>query len=236
MPYADFGKKIEAFWKKENDMIRYVGFDMDGTLADTLDDVTNAVNFGLSQIGCPKRGRGDIQKFIGDSVYDLISRAMAPLSDSRLLEKAKQGFDLYYEQHYCSETRLYPGMERFIHELLSMDINLFIYSNKQIEFVKKMLQRLLPDVAFSGVLGNSKGFAPKPDPEQFLAFQKRESFEKLECLLIGYSDIDIKAAKNAGIYSVGVLWGYGERSRLLNAQADLYTEDCGEILKWIQKK
>ncbi|WP_093988640.1 HAD family hydrolase [Massiliimalia timonensis] len=217
-------------------MIRYVGFDMDGTLADTLTDATDAVNFGLSQIHCPPRSEEEVQSYMGDSVYELIRRAMAPVEDEDLLVQAKQGFDTYYEKHFCDKTHLYPGIHELCKKLTETGIQLFVFSNKQILFVQEMLQRLLPEFSFAAVLGNHENFPPKPDPQQFLLFQEREGFSSRECVLIGDSNIDIATAHRANIYSVGVLWGYGERKAFLKEKADLYTDSAEEIYQWITKQ
>ena len=215
-------------------MKRYIGFDLDGTLADTLDDVAAAVNAGLREIGCPPRRREEIERYQGGSVYELIRRAMAPKEDDGLLEAAKQGFDRYYAAHFCDRTRLFPGMKELCAGLAASGARLFLFSNKQAAFAREIVEQLLPDVPFAAVLGNCGEFPPKPDPEQLLDFQRREGFLAEECVLIGDSEVDVETARRAGIACAGVLWGYGERRVFLQAGADCYFWTAGDLGAWLR--
>ncbi len=211
-------------------MIRFAAFDLDGTLLDSLPDLTDAVNFALKKEGLPQHTQEEVRNFIGSGVFVLLEKAAYPQTDPELLRRLKEGFDAYYGVHYLSRSRLYPGVTEVLDYLKQQGAGLAVFSNKPDEFVKKIVGELFPEGTFIGVMGNRKEYPKKPDPAQIKELQKRLGYRDEECLYVGDSDVDILTGQNAGYRTVGVTWGYRPKELLVQAGAEFLADTWEELL------
>ncbi len=206
-------------------------FDLDGTIADTIKDLADAVNHGLKQLGCPEHSVEKYKKMVGNGARKLCLRA---LPDSRKSEaETLHGlFRAYYDIHYLENTKLYPGIKSTIEQLSVKGVEIAVATNKPQDTAIKVLKNLLPDINFYKILGGCDDRPKKPDPTII-----REILSGLptdnKVFMIGDSNVDIQTAKNAGLISIGCLWGFRSRAELETEGADFIAESADDILNFI---
>lgn len=206
-------------------------FDLDGTIADTIKDLADAVNHGLKQLGCPEHSVEKYKKMVGNGARKLCLRA---LPDSRKSEaETLHGlFRAYYDIHYLENTKLYSGIKSTIEQLSVKGVEIAVATNKPQDTAIKVLKNLLPDINFYKILGGCDDRPKKPDPTII-----REILSGLptdnKVFMIGDSNVDIQTAKNAGLISIGCLWGFRSRAELETEGADFIAESADDILNFI---
>jgi phosphoglycolate phosphatase len=212
-------------------MILGVIFDLDGTLADTIGDISEAANYALKTVCCKEHTEDEYKYFVGDGIKELIERALPEEMRSDMEKKAAclEAFKDYYQKNYCVHTKPYDGIYETIEALRQSGISLFIVTNKNEEAVKLIVAKLFNGY-FETVIGNSDRVKQKPDPESVLGIMKARNFTPDEVLFIGDSYTDIRTAKNAGIKSVGVLWGFRTKAELENEGASFIIEKPTDLL------
>lgn len=188
-------------------------FDMDGTLLDTLEDLTDAVNVALEQNGYPKRTLEEVRYFVGNGAGNLIRRAAPEGVD---LKPVMDAFIQWYGAHCQDKTRPYDGIPEALEEL-KKDYPLAVVSNKPDYAVKMMSAALFPGV--HGV-GEQQGVPRKPAPDMLFSAMKQIGVEK--CIYVGDSDVDLATARNAGVPCISVLWGFRTKEDLLKADATVF--------------
>jgi len=212
-------------------MMKPVGliFDLDGTLADTLDDITNSINDSFVQAGFDPVTRDRIRTLIGYGLRDLLKNAHPP-SDENLLTTLIDGYRRIYRERMLQQTRLYAGVAEFLDQLTASNIPLAVLSNKPHEFTVPICESLLSRWPFVRFCGSSEDWLKKPDPTT--AIQMAEEMEcKPECVFfVGDSSVDIETAKNAGMKSIAVTWGYREVGELHAADSDFCIHKPSELM------
>ena len=210
-------------------MIKAVIFDLDGTLADTLEDLCDSTNYALEKHGFPKRELSEFNMFIGDGVPKLIERA---IPKEVFTEEAKQTvygeFMAYYRNHFLDKTKLYDNIAECVSLLNDKGLKLAVVSNKIDEMTQKIVDHLFCG-EFSAVSGKRTGYPLKPDPTSTLEVMKKLGVKPSECAFVGDSGMDMKTAKNAGCVAVGVLWGFRGKEELIENGADYLIEKPQEI-------
>lgn len=205
-------------------------FDLDGTLAYTLDDIATAVNNMLSKLGYKTRTKAEILKFINNGARELVRRSL-PKTVQDVEFIVDSALDVYGEEYskcYLEKTQAYEGIYDVLKEQKKNGIKLAVLSNKQDRFVKDIIYTLFGKKLFSHVQGQAD-MPAKPDPESALFVCKQMGVKPSNCIFVGDSDVDIKTAKNAQMTSVGVSWGYREIGVLKEAQADFIVEETAEL-------
>ncbi|MBE6862040.1 MAG: HAD family hydrolase [Ruminococcus sp.] len=206
-------------------------FDLDGTLADTLADLADAVNNGLEHLGYPVHPYESYKTFVGDGVQKLCYRAL-PDDKKDETEKLHELFREYYNVHFLDKTTLYPGIKETLAELSNSGVFLAVATNKPQDFALRIIEKLLPETNFVKILGGCSEREKKPDPTII-----HEIIDELpigtNAYMIGDSDVDIRTANNAGIASVGCLWGFRTEKELSDAGADYIAEKPSDIADFI---
>jgi len=197
--------------------VRLLIFDLDGTLIDSLPDLTDATNlirtgFGLPQIGIP-----DVRKLVGQGARSLVERAL-PGATAGEVDGALEEFLAYNLAHIADKTRPYPGVPETLQELGGFGIPMVVLSNKNVDLCKEVLEKLGIGKAFSDVFGADSFPFKKPSPEPVLAVLKEFRISASDCVMVGDSINDIAAGGGAGVMTVGCSYGYGEPSELVGAQ------------------
>lgn len=187
-------------------------FDLDGTLLDTLDDLTAATNTALAACGLSSRTREEVRSFVGNGIEMLIQRALGEAHTQR--EKALQIFREYYALHQADATAPYPGIQHMLIKLQDAGINMGIVSNKNDTNVKALALRFFN---MSVAIGDRPGIARKPSPDNVWAAMHQLGAQAAHTLYIGDSDVDVQTAQNAGLPFLAVSWGFQEPHRLLRA-------------------
>ena len=182
-------------------------FDLDGTLLDTLEDLADAVNYSMRNNGFPERSLEEVRSFVGDGMRLLVKRAAPENTCDEVLDKAFGDFRDYYSVHYMDKTKPYPRTGDMLKGLRAKGKRLCVISNKADFAVKLLMDQFFPGL-FETVLGEREGIRRKPAPDSLLAVMKDLGLPGTDCVYIGDSDTDIETAKNAGIDSVSVSWGF----------------------------
>ncbi len=217
-------------------------FDLDGTLAYTLDDITSGVNNMLIRLGYKTRTKAEVLKFINNGARELVRRALPKTvqDDEFIVDSALDVYGYEYAKCYLEKTHLYDGIFSELIKLKEAGVKLAVLSNKQDPFVKDIIYTLFDKKFFSVVLGQAEGTPSKPDPTSTLYICKQMGVKPANCFFVGDSDVDALTAQNAEITSIGVTWGYREESVLKEAGVDFTTENPTDlrefILELIEKK
>lgn len=210
-------------------------FDLDGTIADTLFDLADAVNYALEKLGYPVHPYESFNQFVGNGVQKLCYRAL-PDDKKDETDKLVEIFSGYYNEHFLDKTVLYKGMGETIHKLKSSGIRLAVATNKPQDFARKIVAALLPDVEFISVLGGCAERPKKPDTAIIREILGKLPVEEEQAFMIGDSNVDIQTAKNSGIISIGCIWGFRGRDELESEGADYIAETPDDIAKIILER
>lgn len=212
-------------------MINSIIFDLDGTLLNTIEDLANACNYALTTLGYKTHEVEKYKTFVGNGRYKLVER-MLPEDNRSVenIEKALELFDSYYEKHMIDMTKPYDGIMEMLDCLISKSINIAVVSNKPHEFTTEVVKNYFGD-RFEVVYGHKKNTKEKPDPWAVLEVIDEFKVNKDECLYVGDSEIDINTAKNAGVKSVGVEWGFRGKGELESAGANYIVNKSEQILE-----
>ena len=195
-------------------------FDMDGTLLDTLEDLTDAVNVALEKNGHPTRTLEEMRYFVGNGAANMIRKAAPEGAD---LKPVMDAFIEWYGVHCQDKTRPYEGIQEALEEL-KKDYPLAVVSNKPDYAVKLMSAALFPGV--HGI-GEIQGIPRKPAPDMLYSAMKQIGVEK--CIYIGDSDVDLATARNAGVPCISVLWGFRTKEELQQIGATVFCSHPREL-------
>jgi len=212
-------------------MYRLVVFDLDGTLANTLNDLAHAVNMALKSENLPTHPVESYNRFVGNGVNILIKQALMDKGDDKALcDKVKKFFDSYYKEHLCDYTTSYDGVSQLLSELENSGIKTTVHSNKPHEYVPHILSKLYPQHSFDIVLGNCEDFERKPSPQALEFMIENLNVDKAQVLYVGDSDVDVYTAHNAGVKVCGVAWGFRGEKELKDSGADFIAYDANDLL------
>lgn len=214
-------------------MIRACIFDLDGTLTDTLTAIAHFGNSALAANGFKTYERDRYRAFVGDGRKKLIERMLdnqGALTDENYAAVCAD-YDRAYEADPMYKTDAYDGIREALAELKLRGIRLAVCSNKPENVVEGVIKQVFAPETFDIVRGSRDGGAVKPDPSAARDIAERIGAGIDECLFIGDTNVDIFTAKNAGMMSVGVLWGFRDRAELEDAGADYIIGDPAELVR-----
>ena len=217
-------------------MIKAVIFDLDGTLANTMPDLQTAMNGMLTKLGYKTRTRVELLGFINRGSREFVRRSLPKEVQGVefILDSALQIYEDEYSRCYDDKTIAYTGINDLITNLKAKGIKLAVLSNKQDPFVKRIIEVLFGKDAFKIAMGQST-MPVKPNPTAPHYIAKHLGVKPNNCLFVGDSDVDMETAKNAGMTSVGVAWGYRPKESLQEAGANYLIDEPKEILEIIDK-
>jgi len=190
-------------------------FDLDGTLLDTLADLASAMNAALAGAGLPTHPVEDYKMFVGAGLIKLVHRAAPGSADDPALE-ARLAADMRAEYATCWNvtTRPYDGVGEMLDALARRGTPVGVFSNKPHEFTVLCVTKLLDTWSFGGVLGIDERTPRKPDPAGALAVAGELGTEPARTLYVGDTGTDMMTANSAGMYAVGVTWGFRDVEEL----------------------
>jgi phosphoglycolate phosphatase len=186
-------------------------FDLDGTIADTLDDIAASTNMVLAARDLPTYDRDAYRHFVGEGVV-------------------AAEFKVVYAAHLVDRTAPYPGVRDLLNQLAARGVAIAVLSNKPDWATQKVVGELFADVPFSAVVGFREHVPRKPDPTSALAMAESLGVPPGRCALIGDTATDMKTAVAAGMIPVGVLWGFRDREELVEAGAKHLIERPAQFL------
>lgn len=207
-------------------------FDLDGTLLDTLQDLTDSTNSVLQECGYPTRTKEEILHFIGNGAKRLVFQAVP---DDTTEEQANAVLDRWkerYPQQGYPNTKPFEGIPEALRELRRRGVKLGLLSNKFDGPANENARRFLPgliDIAH----GERPGIPRKPDPTALLAIIDELGSEPSRTVYVGDSPVDMEVACNAGVFALGVSWGYNPVSTLNAAGAKSIIDHPSQLLDFL---
>lgn len=202
--------------------ITAVLFDLDGTLVDSLDDLTDAVNHMLAGFGRELLNTSAVRQLVGKGARNLVQRALATNSP----EEINQGLAAFTEfntMHIADKSRLYPGVRSLLQQLAAEGIRMAVVSNKNEALSRLILKALEVDSFFATIAGGDTFAEMKPSPLPLLRVIKEFSCSPAHAVMVGDSINDIQAGNRAGITTIGCSWGYGTSQELSEARVQSTT-------------
>ena len=210
-------------------------FDLDGTLLNTLGDLRAATNHALNVRGLAPRSMDEIRRFVGNGIRLLICRAMPEGTPDAEIDAALDDFKAYYAAHIHDRTAPYDGIPQLLIALRKRGVKVAVLSNKIDSASQELIGYFFPgktDVVF----GEHVGVPRKPDPTSCRMVMQQLGVQPEQVLYVGDSGTDMQTAKNAGLYAVGVTWGFRSREVLTENGADVLVDHPEQILRIVDSK
>ena len=209
-------------------MKRLCIFDLDGTLVDSIPDITVSLNVALVDCGLPVLTEEEVKRIVGRSVAYMCEHA-TPADRRDEWENVLAAFKKHYGVHCCDRTRAYEGVQRMTQKLRAAGLTLAVVSNKPHAEAVKVVSALFPRDRFSMILGRTDRFALKPAAEPLRFVIDYFGVPDPEVVYVGDSEVDIEFANNAGVDCVSVSWGYRTRAELTENGALVIADDPEEV-------
>lgn len=216
-------------------MFKYVIFDLDGTLLNTIDDLADAGNWVCQNHGWPTHTVEEYRYYVGNGMAKLAER-FAP-ENWRTPERVQAILDEfmpYYDAHKADKTAPYPGLAETLERLKRAGVSMSVLTNKADLLAGPVVEGYYPGV-FPIIQGALPGYPTKPDPTLLHRLMERMGAVVEDTLFVGDSNVDIRTAKNGGLTSCGVLWGFRTRQELEAEGADFLAETAEELAELILK-
>ncbi len=210
-------------------------FDLDGTLLDTLDDLTASVNHCMVKYGYPAYDRSQVRDMVGNGIYVLMERALPGGQNDPFYPASTKDFPEYYKQHMLDQTKPFSGILPMLQALKEHHYKLAIVSNKFDAAVKSLNQDFFSKY-ISIAIGESPQISKKPAPDTVLQAMKELQSLPDSCIYVGDSEVDIKTAANANIPCISVNWGFKTTEFLKKHGATDIVSSPKELLNVIYTK
>lgn len=207
--------------------VALVLFDLDGTLVDSLQDLTDAVNHMLAGFGRQTLTHSEVRQLVGKGARNLVQRALAT-SSSIDIEAGLAAFTEFNEIHIADNSRLYPGVLELLQQLRADGIRMAVISNKNESLSRLILKTLEIDVFFDSIAGGDTFSEMKPSPLPLQQIIEKLCCSPADSIMVGDSINDIQAGNRAKITTIGCSWGYGNREEL--SESGFFADSCSDII------
>lgn len=207
-------------------------FDLDGTLCDSVESIAHSANHALRDFGLPEATTEQYKIFVGDGVDTLIRRLLRFGGDESCAKfsEVRARYMDYFREGCLYHVKPYPGIRELLLELKKEGAKLAVLSNKPDANTKDVIRAMFPEEGlFDRVQGQSDAFPRKPDPSAALFLAKEFGVRPEECIYLGDTSTDMKTGTAAGMYTVGVLWGFRDEKELRENGSDAIAREAKEI-------
>lgn len=213
-------------------MKKFVIFDLDGTLLNTIADLAISTNHALRENGFGEHEIEEYKFFVGNGINKLFERALpeGEKSEENIL-KIRKSFLKFYDEHNCDFTKPYEGIPELLESLAKRNISIAVASNKYHSATEKLIMHYFPNIKFDAVMGNIEGVPAKPDPQIVFNILKGKNLKNEEILYVGDSGVDMQTAINSNIDACGVVWGFRPEEELTAFKSKYIVRHPEEILK-----
>jgi len=206
-------------------------YDLDGTLLDTLEDLADSMNHALGALGLEPHPVEAYKIFVGDGVENLVTRAAPQAAhDQGLLRQLLSEMRSEYGKRWAHKSRPYPGIAELLDGLTARGVEKAVFSNKPHDFTVLCVSTLLKPWRFAAVRGLDAHTPRKPDPTAALAIAAQLRIPPSSFIYLGDTNTDMWTATRAGMYAVGVLWGFRQADELLASGAQTLINHPSELL------
>jgi phosphoglycolate phosphatase len=209
-------------------------FDLDGTVLDTLEDLTDATNAAMAMHGYPTHSIDAVRSFVGNGIGNLIRSALPEGTNEAEFHTVLGDFKKYYGEHCADKTKPYDGVLEMLRTLRAAGVQTAVVSNKADFAVKALAERYFKGL-FDIAIGEREGVARKPAPDSVLEVMRELGADAAECVYIGDSDVDVLTAKNAGVDGIFVTWGFRSEACLRETGATELVDAVPALTKQILK-
>ena len=226
-------------------MIKALIFDLDGTLSDSLTSIAYSANSSLRKEGLSELPRENFRYYAGDGAKELVRRylkdtkniscSLDPLDEANL-EHFYRSYMEEFSKYCMYEVKPFPGILELLSELQAEGIRTAVLSNKPDAQTREVVRSLFGDKLIDMVQGQTEEVPRKPAPDGALRIAAAFGLEPSECMYLGDSDTDMKTGRAAGMYTVGVLWGFRNREELLKNGAEALAEKPEDIKTLVREK
>lgn len=216
-------------------MIKLVIFDLDGTLTDSLKSIQYCTNKTLEKFGYAPFPLEPYRYFVGDGVAELIKRALQAAGDKNLvnLGAAMEFYNEIFKEHCMYEVKPYKGILELIQSLKDKGIRIAVNSNKPQAGTSDVVETVFGKETFSMAVGQAPERDRKPSPDGIYHIARTLNVSLRDILYVGDTSTDMQTGKNAGVFTIGVLWGFRDRQELIENKADAIISDPLEILDYL---
>lgn len=213
-------------------MIKACIFDLDGTIINTLESLTYAVNESLRELGFPDTDVEHVRSFIGHGGRNLIRAAISMYSepDEAAIDNAYRTYKRIFSEFCTYRIAAYEGVPETLDEIKSRGIKLAVISNKSQEGVDACIHKVYGDELFDIIWGERPGIPLKPDPAGIISLAGELGVKTGECLYIGDGETDMQGGRAAGCITVGVTWGFRPRTVLEENHPDYIIDSMDELM------
>lgn len=217
--------------------MRGVIFDLDGTLSDSIISIAYCANRALEKYGLSPFVTDRYKYFVGDGAATLIHRCVENQETDRsdLYEQVKAEYDRLFAVDCMYQVKPYPGIVELLQELKKRQIPIAVLSNKPHPNTLKVIHDLFGNDMFTIVQGQIPQIEKKPSPDGVLYIAEKLGIPAEQFLYVGDTNTDMQTGKNAGAFTVGVLWGFRDRKELEDNDADAIIETPMELLQYLDK-
>ena len=214
-------------------MLKAAIFDLDGTISDTLTSIAYSANASLRKEGLSELPRDNFRYYAGDGAGELVRRYLKDTTviSSKLDPKDEANYEHFFKSYmeefskYCMyEVKPFSGIPELLYSLKGAGAKLAVLSNKPDAQAREVVEQLFGSELFDHVEGQREGVPRKPAPDGALRIAGDFGLEPSECMYLGDSNTDMKTGRAAGMYTVGVLWGFRDKEELLSSGAEAVIE------------
>lgn len=212
-------------------MIKACIFDLDGTLTRTQESIARPINMTLKYYGLPEQPVEDYNYFAGDGIKNALERALKAAGDTEAahLEEGLPMCRKWMNEDPLYNVEPYPHVIESLHALKDKGIKIAVFSNKPHESAVNVVETIFGKGLFDHVQGQTDRIPIKPDPAGVYEILKEFGVKKEECLYFGDTNTDMMTGHNAGLYTVGVTWGFRPRAELEEYKADCIIDSAADI-------
>ena len=210
-------------------------FDLDGTLINTLESMTYSVNLTLEEMGLSKITKDQCRLFVGNGARVLIEKSLKAAGDTDA-SRIEEGMEIYgriFDRNCTYHVTPYEGIPEMLKALKDKGIQLAVLSNKPDRQTVKVVKAIFGEELFDYAQGQKEGIRRKPEPDGVWYLMEQMHVSKEECLYIGDSEVDAATGRNAGLKTIGVLWGFRDRKTLETAGVDDLIDRPDELLQFV---
>lgn len=215
--------------QKRSSAITTIVFDMDGTVLNTLEDLTVSMNYVLSKFGMPEHKLEEYRLFFGNGVGEALRLSLPEGTSEDIIDEMLPVFKEHYDEHCLDRTGPYDGILDVMRELKLRGYKTAIVSNKIDSAVKELHQRFFGD-SVDIAIGEQPGINRKPAPDMVNLALKELGSSKEESVYIGDSEVDFMTAENSGLPCISVLWGFRDKDYLIEQGAYCFAEKPKDII------
>jgi phosphoglycolate phosphatase len=210
-------------------------FDLDGTLLNTLEDLADSMNCVLERNRLPRHDLSAYKNFVGDGIDMLVQRALPfEVAIENEFQRFVREMKTEYAGRLLNKTRPYTGVVEMLAAFAAAGFETAVLSNKPDDASNEIIKALIPAHPFRLVLGATAERPKKPDPSAALEIAFRFNISPQDFLFIGDTSIDMITARAAGMFPVGVLWGFRPAEELLAAGAKILLKEAADLIAWIR--